>query len=268
MKIAILQISSTLDPVVNLKKIHQLIEQAKNEAKIEAIFLPEVFYSMSDGKTPTPYLIDEEKRNEHFMAISNIAKQHSIYVLGGSAATKTENGIMNRVYNFDPNGILLNTYDKIHLFSVNLKGKTKETIINESDVYSAGKDLVDFELAGLHFGMTVCFDLRFPELFRKYYQKGVNVFSVSSAFTVPTGKAHWLTLLKARAIENQSYVIATDQWGKHNEKMETYGHSVVIDPWGQVIAECGEGENYKIAEIDLSVVEKIRGRMNISPQIS
>ena len=268
MKVAILQISSVLDPQVNLDKIHSMIDAAKNEASIDAVFLPEVFYSMSDGKSPSPYLVDERRQNEHFHAISNIAKRHNIYLLGGSAATQTSKGIMNRVYNFNPDGELINTYDKIHLFSVNLRGKNKETVINESDVYSSGSELVDFKLNDFHFGMTVCFDLRFPELFRKYYQRGVNVFSVSSAFTVPTGKAHWLTLLKARAIENQSYVIATDQWGKHNEKMETYGHSVVIDPWGKVIADCGEGENYKIAELDLAVIEKIRGRMNISPQIS
>ena len=96
---------------------------------------------------------------------------------------------------------------------------------------------------------------------------GVNVFTVASAFTVPTGKAHWLTLLKARAIENQAYVIACDQWGEHNEKIQTYGHSYIIDPWGEVIAECGEGETYALAELCVKRLEQIRGRIDMSPRV-
>ncbi len=265
MKIAVIQICSGLDPKENIKKINFYIKEAKKKNEIEAVFLPEVFYSMSNGKEPTPYLVENE--NEHYLAIQNIAKENSVYLLGGSAATKVGDEVRNRVYNFSPEGKLLNYYDKIHLFSVNLKGKTKSTVINESDVYSKGSELVDFKLNGLHFGMTVCFDLRFPELFREYFKRGVNIFSVSSAFTVPTGMAHWKTLLKARAIENQSFIIAADQWGKHNEKMETYGHSMIIDPWGNTLASLDEGEGYITAELDLNLIEKVRGRMNVSQQI-
>ncbi len=265
MKIAVIQICSGLDPKENLKKINYFIKEAKKKIEVDAVFLPEVFYSMSNGKKPTPYLVENE--NDHFKAIQSIAKENSIYLLGGSAATKVGDEIRNRVYNFSPEGKLLNHYDKIHLFSVSLKSKTKSTVINESDVYSKGRNLVDFNLNGFHFGMTVCFDLRFPELFREYFKRGVNIFSVSSAFTVPTGMAHWKTLLIARAIENQSFIIAADQWGIHNDKVETYGHSMIIDPWGKVIASLGEGEGFITAELDLSLIEKVRGRMNVSQQI-
>lgn len=266
MKIALIQICSKLDPTVNLAKIDNLISEAKRqEPGIEAIFLPEVFYSMSDGVTATPFLIEDN--NEHYQRIQNIALMHKVYVLGGSAATRVNDEILNRCYNFDPQGRELSIYDKIHLFAVNIRGREKSTLIDESIIYTSGNSLKSFELKGFKFGVTICFDLRFPEMFRNYFEQGVNVFSVSSAFTKTTGEAHWETLLKARAIENQSYVIACNQWGQHNEKSSTYGHSMVIDPWGEVIANCAEGESYAICELSLSRIKKIRGRMNVSPRI-
>lgn len=265
MKAAIIQICSKLDPNTNLAKISELINAAKTEQPaLEAVFLPEVFYSMSDGTKPTPYLIEEG--NEHFQNIADLAKKHNVYLLGGSAATKKGSGIVNRSYNFNPAGELIAQYDKIHLFTIDLA--QDRTVLDEAKVYTKGSELSDFKIGQFHFGLSICFDLRFPELYRKYYAKGVNVFTISSAFTVPTGKAHWLTLLKARAIENQSYVIASDQWGEHNDKMKTWGHSYVIDPWGEVVAECGEGENFALFELDYSLIEKIRGRMTMASRLT
>lgn len=265
MKVALIQITSVLDPKVNLEKIDNLIELAKtHEPKLKGVFLPEVFYSMSDGTKPTPYLIEDN--NEHYQNIQEISQKHQVYILGGTAATKVGDKIINRSYNFSPSGELITTYDKIHLFAVNLQGKTKSTVINEADVYSSGSELKTFNLEDFKVGLSICFDLRFPELYREYYKQGVDIISISSAFTVPTGKAHWETLLRARAIENQAYVIACDQWGQHNEKLSTYGHSMIIDPWGKVIANCGEGETFAIADIDLELIQKIRTRMDVSPR--
>jgi predicted amidohydrolase len=265
MKIALIQICSVLDPEANLSKIQELINSVKKEdSSVEHFFLPEVFYSMSDGTEATPFLV--ESGNEHFKKIQNIAIENKIYLLGGTAATKVGSKIINRSYNFSPNGKEICEYDKINLFAVNLKESKTSTVIDEAIVYSAGDKLKSFTLGGFNFGLTICFDLRFPEMFREYFKRGVNVYSVSSAFTYATGKAHWETLLRARAIENQAYVIACNQWGKHNEKFSTYGHSMVIDPWGEVIANCEEGERYSICEISLERIEKIRGRMNISPR--
>jgi predicted amidohydrolase len=265
MKIALIQLCSKLDPVENLTKINSMIVKAKaDEPGLEAIFLPEVFYSMSDGITPTPYLVEGE--NEHYKKIQNIAIEHQVYLLGGSAATKVDGKVYNRSFNFNPNGELISHYDKIHLFKIELKGNEKSTVIDEGKNYAAGNELKTFPLKGFQFGISICFDLRFPELFRSFFKKGVNVISVSSAFTAPTGKAHWKVLLRARAIENQSYIIACNQWGRHNEKLNSYGHSMVVDPWGEIVSECSEGEHIIHAQIDLKKINLVKGRINMQEQ--
>lgn len=266
MKVALIQICSTLNPSENIDKINRFIIKAKTEEPgLEAVFLPEVFYSMSDGTKPTPYLV--EATNEHFEIIRAISMNHNLYVLGGTAATKVGDKVINRNYNFSPSGELIGTYDKIHLFSVNLKGTEKNTIIDEADVYSKGHDLKTINVNNFKIGLSICFDLRFPELYREYHKENVDILSISSAFTVPTGKAHWEVLLRARAIENQAYVIACDQWGQHNKKLSTYGHSMIIDPWGEVIANCEKGEGFACAELSMDKLNKIRTRMNVARQL-
>ncbi len=259
MKIGLVQMTSVLEPSTNLEKIKLFLQEAKKE-KAEAVFLPEVFYSMSNAKEATPYLLDDVEATKE---IGKIAKEFGLYLLGGSAATKKENQVINRSYNFDPAGNLIGTYDKKHLFAVNLSKTESKTVIDESDVYTAGSETKVVCWDNWTMGMCICFDLRFPEMFRHYYSLGVNLFTVSSAFTVPTGKAHWETLLRARAIENQAYVVASAQWGEHNEVIKTYGHSMVIDPWGSVIANAQEGEKIIFADIDVSTVQKFRERMKV-----
>ena len=266
MKIAIIQICSGYGPQENLKKINDFIQKAKKESEIEAVFLPEVFYSMSDGTKATEYLVED--RNEHFNAISRLAKDNGVYLIGGSAATKTHGKITNRVYNFSPEGELLNTYDKMHLFRVDLSVDSSKTVIDEASVYDSGNEPQLLNIDEWNIGLAVCFDVRFPELFRKYFTAGANLLSISAAFTVPTGKAHWETLLRARAIENQSYVVASAQWGEHNEKIKTYGHSLIINPWGEVIGDAGEGEGFICAQLQMDEVRKIRSRMDVSPKSS
>lgn len=264
MKIAMIQICSALEPEKNLKKINQLIKQAKQqEPELDAVFLPEVFYSMSDGDTVTPFLVEEG--NEHFLAIKELAVQNKVALLGGTAATKLGASVVNRSFNFNAKGELIAQYDKTHLFSINLK--QEKTVLDEAQVYTPGSELTMFDWGGFKIGLSVCFDLRFPELYRRYFSHGVNLFTVASAFTIPTGKAHWLTLLKARAIENQAYVVAVDQWGVHNKKISTWGHSYVIDPWGEVVAECGEGETFALCELDIKKVQKVRQRMDVSQKL-
>lgn len=264
MKIAVIQICSHLEPKTNLAKIDYFIKQAKEQDDIEAVFLPEVFYSMSDGSAPTPYLVEEG--NEHYKSIKKLATDNEVYLIGGSAATRLDSRVINRAYNFDPNGNDMGRYDKMHLFSVDLSKHQSKTVIDEATVYTSGNNPNTISLGEWKVGLGICFDLRFPELFRHYATEGVNLYTVASAFTVPTGKAHWETLLRARAIENQSYVVAAAQWGKHNEKIQTYGHSMVIDPWGEVVADAGDGEGYIIAELDLSLLGEVRARMKVKPR--
>lgn len=266
MKVAMIQMCSKLDYKENLTKIDNFIIEAKKEqADIEAVFLPEVFYSMSDGTVPTPYLIDGE--NEHFSNIQNIAKKHNVYLLGGSCATRLNDQVVNRSYNFAPSGELIGEYDKIHLFKIDLSRHEKgKTVVDETAVYSGGDRSLIIDINEWKMGVSICFDVRFPELFRHYYSQGANLFTLSSAFTVPTGKAHWETLVRSRAIENQSYIIATDQWGEHNDKIKTYGHSMIVDPWGDIIAQIKEGEGYAIASLSIDRVNQIRSRVDIRPQ--
>ena len=267
MKITAIQLCSALEPQSNLDKIQGFIDQAKNESDIEAVFLPEVFYSMSDGTEATPYLV--EKDNEHYKNIQNLVKANNVYLIGGTAATVAPDSekVFNRTYNFGPDGSELTNYDKMHLFSVDLSRHTSKTVIDEGIVYQCGNEPKLLEIQDWKVGLGVCFDLRFPELYRHYYTQGANIMTVASAFTVPTGKAHWETLVRARAIENQAYVVDVDQWGNHNDKIKTYGHSLIVSPWGEIIADAGEGEGFILADLDLQEVEKVKNRLDISPKM-
>lgn len=260
MKIGVIQLESVLDPAVNLSVIRKFLLEAKAQ-KTEAVFLPEVFYSMSDGTKPTPYIVDGH--NEHYKAIQNLAVESGLYILGGSAATLLNGKVMNRSYNFAPDGTDLMSYDKINLFAVDLSRHPSNTVVDEARVYTAGNTPKILELNNFKIGLSICFDLRFPELFRTYSHQGANVLSISSAFTVPTGKAHWHTLVRARAIENQCYVIASAQWGQHNEKLSTFGHSLIVDPWGEIIADAGEGVKIIYGELSLEKLEAVRSRLNV-----
>lgn len=260
MKIGVVQLRSVLDPAINLGTIRTFLDEAKKEGA-KAVFLPEAFYSMSDGTKPTPYLV--EGNNEHYEAIRKLAIDSGLYILGGSAATLVDGKVMNRSYNFAPDGTELTTYDKMNLFAVDLSKHPSNTVVNESKVYTAGNMPKLLDLEGFKIGLAICFDLRFPEMFRSYSYNGANVFSISSAFTVPTGKAHWHTLMRARAIENQSYVVASAQWGQHNEKMSSFGHALIIDPWGEILGDAGEGEKIIFAELELEKVAAVRARMDV-----
>lgn len=261
MKIGLLQISSAIDYRENLKKIRNFIPKIK-ESKIEALFLPECFYSLSNGLSATPYLVEE--KNEHMANIQSLAKEMKVMLIGGSVATKENDKIYNRVFNISPQGEILSTYDKRNLFAVNLKKSDKEKEShNESKIYSAGNKGCIQDLGPFKVGISVCFDLRFPELYRSYFKEGANVLSISSAFTVPTGKAHWHTLVRARAIENQSYVIACGQVGKNNERINTFGHSLIVDPWGEILVDAKEDEDFFTAEISMDTVKDVRSRMKV-----
>ena len=251
MKVAVLQLTSVLDYKVNLATIRRLLKEAK-ELGAEAAFLPEVFYSMSDGVTPTPYLIEAD--NQHFNEIKKLATDFELAVIGGSAASLKNGKVVNRAYNFDKFGVDLGHYDKINLFACDLPDKK----ISEANNYTAGSEYKVVELGDLKIGLGICFDMRFSELALHYRMKGAKILTYPAAFTVPTGKAHWHTLLRARAIENQCYVIASAQWGQHNDKMQTYGHSLVVDPWGDIILDLTEGEKVGVVDLDFSRIDLVR----------
>lgn len=251
MRVAVLQLTSVLDYKLNLEVIRAQFKEAKFKGA-EVVFMPEVFYSMSDGVTPTPYLVEEG--NEHYKEIQKLSIDFGIAQVGGSAATLKNGKIVNRAYNFDKNGKDLGHYDKINLFACDLPNKK----ISEANNYTAGTEYKIVDLDSTKIGLGICFDMRFSEMGLHYRMNGADILTYPAAFTVPTGKAHWHTLLRARAIENQCFVVASAQWGHHNEKIQTYGHSIVIDPWGDVLLDLKEGIKVGVVDLDFSKIDLIR----------
>lgn len=251
MKIAVLQLTSVLDYKANLEVIRSQLKEAKAQGA-EVFFMPEVFYSMSDGQTPTPYLVQEG--NEHYKEIQKLSTDFGMAQIGGSAATLLNGKVVNRAYNFDKNGLDLGHYDKINLFACDLPNKK----ISEAKNYTPGTEYKIVEIDSKKVGLGICFDMRFSEMGLHYRMNGAEILTFPAAFTVPTGKAHWHTLLRARAIENQCFVVAAAQWGTHNDKIQTYGHSIVIDPWGDVLLDLEEGVKVGVVDLDFSKIELIR----------
>ncbi len=195
-----------------------------------------------------------------FAQYSKLARELNIYLLIGSALfQQDEKKAVNRSLFFAPDGELIAHYDKIHLFDVNL-GMGQEA--RESDAYESGTRAILANTAIGKFGLSICYDMRFAHLYRALCQKGAEVLTMPASFTVPTGKAHWEVLLRARAIENSAFVIAPAQGGLHADGRETYGHSMIINPWGEIIAELdGKNTGFALAEINLDEVSAARKKI-------
>lgn len=255
-----IQITSTTDYEKNISKSFDLIKKAKNYgAKI--VSLPEVFtYLGNIDKDNFKYSFD--LKSDFILEFSKLAKSLDIYILAGSFHEYIEN--KNKSYNtsilFSDNGTILNIYRKIHLFDTDILGKES---YKESDNFESGEisqtNIVKTPYG--NFGFSICYDLRFPEFYRKLTFNGAQIIFVPSAFTMHTGKDHWEVLLRARAIENQVYIVAPNQFGFHSEKKESYGNSMIIDPWGKVIARASDREEVIFADIDLSYIEQIRKKI-------
>jgi predicted amidohydrolase len=190
-------------------------------------------------------------------AFSALARETGAWILVGSITVRVDGGLMaNRLLLISAAGEIVARYDKIHMFDVTLpSGKT----IRESSAYRPGDRLVLAETPWGRLGMTVCYDLRFPQLYRALAQAGAELLAIPASFQRETGKAHWHTLVRARAIENGAYVLAPAMCGDHPNGRETYGHSLIVDPWGVVLADGGEAPGFAVAEIDLARVGKVRG---------
>ena len=258
MKVALIQLNSILDYKYNLDVIREYLAEAKKE-KAQIAFLPECFYSMSDGVNPTPHLISNG--NQHEENIKSLARDFGINLFGGSVAYKEGNKIFNRAYNISRTGEVLSVYDKINLFACDFyqHGKIVKKV-RESNIYSPGQAVNTFDFNNYRFGNTICFDIRFPNIFDSLMKKNVDVITVPSAFTRKTGELHWHILNRARAIETQSFIISAAQVGDHNDRVSTYGHSLVVDPWGDVLLDLG-GKNSSIGFVTLNF-DKITSMRN------
>jgi predicted amidohydrolase len=195
-------------------------------------------------------------------SLRDLATKYGVWIVGGGTPEKVPDD-PRRAYNtaiaIDPRGEVVARYRKIHLFDIDIPGGA---VLRESDSTAPGDELVVIDVAGAPVGVSICYDVRFPELYRQLVKDmGAEVLLVPAAFTAHTGAAHWHLLLRARAIEDQAWVVAAAQWGRHNDKRESYGHTLIVDPWGTVVGERAEGDGVVLATLDGTAVDKRRTQM-------
>jgi len=258
-RIAIFQSTTGIDPAENSSALVHAIEEAAAGGS-EMLFTPEMSGLLDRDSARAAKSIRPEAEDEVLAECRNAAQRHRIWLHLGSLAVLVDGGkVANRGFVIDREGEIRARYDKIHLFDVDLP--TGESW-RESNVYSAGKGvvLVNGTPVG-KLGLTICYDLRFPGLFARIAEAGADVIAVPAAFTVPTGRAHWHILLRARAIEAGLFVVAAAQVGRHADGRQTFGHSLAVDPWGEVLLDMGEEGGVGFADIDLKRILDVRGRI-------
>ena len=252
-----LQYTSTTNELHTLEMIKPLINKAIDLGS-DIIALPECATAIQGDPLNTIKLAKTQSENISLKILKEIAKTNSVHILIGSLPIKTNNKITNRSFLIGPNGKTLYKYYKIHMFDVNLPNGES---YKESDTYSPGSKavLAKVKLQKIvKIGMTICYDLRFPKLFQDLAINGAEIITVPSAFSKNTGKLHWHTLLRARAIETGCFIIAPAQTGTHCKGRKTYGHSLIISPWGKIIADAKKETNLINAKINLDIVKEAR----------
>jgi len=258
-RIALFQSTTGIDPAANAKALSAAIEQASGGGA-EMLFTPEMTGLLDRESARAAKVLRSDEEDLVLAAGREAAARHRIWVHIGSLAVLVGDGkVANRSFVIDREGNIRGTYDKLHLFDVDLP--TGESW-RESNTYmpGAGVTLVNGTPVG-KLGLTICYDLRFPGLFAKLAEADADVIVVPAAFTVPTGKAHWHVLLRARAIEAGLFVVAAAQVGHHEDGRNTFGHSLVVDPWGEVLLDMGEEGGVGFAEIDLKRISDVRSRI-------
>jgi predicted amidohydrolase len=254
---AAIQLTSTEDSEANLLRSERMIAEAAGRGA-RLVALPENFaFLRSEGETiPCAQPLD----GEFLTHMSGAARRHRIYLLCGSIPEAIPE--MSRIYNtsvlLDPEGRRIAVYRKIHLFDVRIEGRAD---FQESRFVESGTEVVTASMEFGCAGLTICYDLRFPELYRRLTQAGARVIFVPSAFTEYTGKDHWEVLLRARAIENQVYLIAPAQFGRHNPRRASYGKSMIVNPWGTVLVTAPDCEGVILADLDFDLQDRIRNEL-------
>ncbi|AMK23966.1 MULTISPECIES: carbon-nitrogen hydrolase family protein [unclassified Sphingobium] len=260
MRAAIFQMTSGIDPAANAAAIVDMAARAKGEGA-DMLFTPEMAGYVDRDRQRAAATLRSEKDDPVLAAVREAAAKQGLWVHLGSLPLKeerTDGRWANRSFMIDGSGEIRARYDKIHLFDVDLA--TGESW-RESSVYGPGEQVVAVDTPWARMGLSVCYDMRFPDLYRALTNAGATVLLTPAAFTVPTGKAHWHILLRARAIEAGCFVIAAAQTGHHADGRDTYGHSLIVDPWGDIVLDMGEQAGLALAEIDLSRIEDVRGRV-------
>jgi deaminated glutathione amidase len=258
-RIALFQSTTGIDPAENARALTDAVRQAA-EGGAEMLFTPEMSGLLDRDSARAAKSLRPQEEDEVLAACRAAAASQKIWLHIGSLAVLVDDGkVANRSFVIDREGEIRATYDKLHLFDVDLP--TGESW-RESNVYSAGKGvvLVNGTPVG-RLGLTICYDLRFPGLFARLAEADADLIAVPAAFTVPTGKAHWHVLLRARAIEAGLFVVAAAQVGHHADGRNTFGHSLVVDPWGEILLDMGEEKGVGFADIDLKRISDVRSRI-------
>jgi len=256
-KAAMIQMRSGLTPAANIDAAARLIAEAKSGGADYAQ-TPEMTNILAANREQLFATVVEEKADASLAALRELARKHALYLHVGSLAIKHNERAVNRAFLIDPQGDIAARYDKIHMFDVDLgNGET----YRESNNYAPGDIAVVADLPWGRLGITICYDVRFPALYRALAEAGATMLTVPSAFTRQTGEAHWHVLNRARAIENGSFVLAAAQGGKHENNRETFGHSLIVDPWGTVLADGGDAVGFVTARIDPMLCDRARGQV-------
>lgn len=254
-RLACVQTSSTDDMAANLAVASRLILEAADDGA-DFIALPEVVALIQPDRAKLVAEAVAEEDHPALPIFQDLARGTGAWILAGSISVRVEEGrVANRSLLIDADGEIAGRYDKIHMFDVDLANGES---YRESDTYRPGDTTCVAPTPWGNLGMTVCYDLRFPQLYRDLAQAGADFISVPSAFTRPTGEAHWSVLLRARAIETGCYIFAPAQCGEHGRGRKTYGHGMIVDPWGVVVAEAGEEVGVIAADIDPARVAEAR----------
>jgi len=262
MRVACLQLCSQDEVDGNLATVARLLDEAAGQNAALAV-LPEMFAFMHPGRERKTQFAAHEAQQKVLPFLADQARRHQMTIIGGTLLLANgEKLLRNCCPVFSANGNLIATYDKIHLFDSDLADRS----YRESEQVTAGTAPQIIDVDEWRIGLSICYDLRFPELFRHYASHGASILTVPSAFAVPTGSAHWEVLLRARAIENQVYVLAPAQIGTHPGGRVTYGHSMIIDPWGVIVAQAqndSRGGELIIADLNRERLDEVRQQLPV-----
>ncbi|MEO0676942.1 MAG: carbon-nitrogen hydrolase family protein [Pseudomonadota bacterium] len=264
MRVAILQMTSGDDPAANLATLLKAVTEAK-AGGADMLLTPEVSNCLSSSRRHQMDVLRHESEDPTLAALKEAAAKAGLWMLIGSLALKTDDAdgrFANRSFMIDASGEIVARYDKIHMFDVDL---SETESYRESDGYRPGQSAVVAQTPWGGIGLSICYDVRFPHLYRALAQNGAQILTVPAAFAVPTGEAHWHTLLRARAIETGCFVIAPAQVGQHGggtgALRNTYGHALAVSPWGEVLSDAGTVPGLSFVELDLDDVAKARRRV-------
>lgn len=257
-KAAVIQMTSGPTVEANIEALEGLIS-ASAAAGARLVLLPENANTMPLSEKDRYLQADETDQGQMTRFLAAQARHHRITLAAGLSVKSPQAGkIFNSCMVFDPQGKLVANYRKMHLFDIDLNASES---YRESAYCLPGCEAMVCQWESELMGLSICYDLRFPELYRDLSGRGAKILLVPAAFTVPTGEAHWEVLLRARAIENQCFVMAAAQWGKHANGRYTYGHSMIIDPWGRVLAEKPAGIGWLVADLDFDSLESVRSKL-------